>query len=60
MSQLEIINRSSIIKNKYLNKKIKIHNGKSFIEIFVTNNMLNFKSGCFHATRKNCFYKKIK
>jgi small subunit ribosomal protein S19 len=54
------IKRSAKITPLYLNQTFKIHNGKSFLELQVTENMMGHKFGEFAFTRSKYVYKKKK
>lgn len=58
--QIKIINRNFIISSKFLNKKISIYNGKSFINVFIDKYKLGYKFGEFAYTRKSPVHKKKK
>lgn len=53
-----ILSRTEKITRKYLNKTIKVHNGKIYNEFLITENMLGFKAGFFSSTRSSYIYKK--
>lgn len=55
-----IASRTSTILPKFIEKTVKIHNGKNFIEIFVTEEMVGHKFGEFSSTRKRFSFKKKK
>jgi len=48
----KVWSRSSIILPKFVGKKFKIHQGKRFITIKVTQDMIGFKFGEFSPTRQ--------
>jgi len=50
--------RHSSILPQFVNKKFKIHNGKSFIEIEIQESMIGHKFGEFALTRKRPIHKK--
>lgn len=52
------ISRNSQIAPKFLNLTFKVHNGKIFNEISVTEDMIGHKFGEFSFTRKKFIYKK--
>ena len=49
--------RNFLISSFYLNKKIKIYNGKAFINIFIDKDKLGYKFGEFSYTRKKVIHK---
>lgn len=53
-----ILSRTKKITRKYLNKTVKIYNGKTYDELTITENMLGFKAGFFSLTRSSYIYKK--
>lgn len=55
-----IISRNTTILPKFVEQTLKIHNGKNFIEILVTEEMIGHKVGEFSSTRKRFFFKKTK
>ena len=50
--------RNSTILPSFLGKSFKIHNGKIFHKILITEKMIGYKLGEFSPTRKKFFYKK--
>lgn len=48
---IQTYNRSSIIVTSLINKTIEIHNGKKFIPLIITKEMLSHKLGEFAPTR---------
>jgi small subunit ribosomal protein S19 len=56
----DLINRSSKIMPKFLGNTFKIHNGKSFIELLVSKNMIGHKFGEFVFTRTKYIFKNKK
>ena len=54
------ISRNSEIIPKFLNLIFKIHNGKNYIEISVTEDMIGHKFGEFVSTREKFSFKKKK
>lgn len=54
------ISRHTEILPKFIEKTFKIHNGKKYIELLVTEEMIGHKFGEFSATRKRFFFKKKK
>lgn len=55
-----IISRNVEILPKFIEKTFKIHNGKKYTEILVTEEMVGHKFGEFSSTRKRFFFKKKK
>ena len=55
-----IISRNTTILPKFVEKTFKVHNGKKFNEILVTEEMIGHKFGEFSATRKRFSFKKKK
>lgn len=55
-----VIARNSTILPKFLERTFKIYNGKKFIEVLVTEEMIGHKFGEFSATRKRFAFKKKK
>jgi small subunit ribosomal protein S19 len=52
------VTRNSQITPKFLDIFVFIYNGKNFIELKITENMIKHKFGEFSFTRKNFIYKK--
>ncbi|KAI8902301.1 hypothetical protein BC833DRAFT_573763 [Globomyces pollinis-pini] len=50
--------RSSTILPSHVGKKFLVHNGKSYLPVFVTELMVNKKLGEFSHTRKPFHFKK--
>ena len=50
--------RRSFILPSFVNKKFEIHNGKSFVSLLITENMIGHKFGEFAATRKKGIHTK--
>ncbi|KAL2914541.1 mitochondrial ribosomal small subunit component [Polyrhizophydium stewartii] len=50
--------RASTILPSHVGKKFLVHNGKSFLPVFVTEQMVNKKLGEFAPTRKPFSFKK--
>nr|ANO44467.1 ribosomal protein S19 [Schizochytrium sp. TIO1101] len=46
------LERSSYISENQINKVVKIHNGKEFVEVLVIKSIVGIKAGCFAPTRK--------
>lgn len=56
--QHQIWSRRSIILPQFIGKQFLIHNGKSFISLKVTEDMVGHKLGEFASTRKKAVHKK--
>jgi small subunit ribosomal protein S19 len=56
--QLNIMSRNSKIIPQFLDLTFKIHNGKNYIELTVTEDMLGHKFGEFVFTRAKFEFKK--
>jgi small subunit ribosomal protein S19 len=54
----KIYNKSLTILPEYVNNFFSIYNGKAFINLKITNNMIGYKFGEFIYTKKKFFYKK--
>lgn len=52
--------RSSIIPKKAVGHIFYIHNGKTFLPVFINEEIINHKLGEFSQTRKTYLYKKGK
>ena len=50
--------RSSTITPKLVNRALKVHNGKEFQKILITEKMIGHKLGEFSFTRKKFSFKK--
>lgn len=57
---IKIHNKNLIILPEYINRFINIYNGKTFINIKITEKMIGYKFGNFIHTRKKHIYKKKK
>jgi small subunit ribosomal protein S19 len=57
---LNFMSRDSKIIPKFLGLTFKIHNGKNFVELNVTDNMIGHKFGEFIFTRGRFSFKKKK
>lgn len=55
---LKTTSRSSTVLPCMLGKTISIHNGKKYIALKITNDMIGFKLGSFVSTRLRHVYKK--
>jgi ribosomal protein S19 len=54
------ISRTSEILPTFLEKTFEVYNGKKYVEILVTEEMIGHKFGEFSATRKKFSFKKKK
>lgn len=52
--------RSSIIIPNLIGSTINVHNGKNFLKVKITENMIGRKLGEFAPTRKRFSFKKLK
>ena len=50
--------RRSVIVPQFVNKTVSIHNGKTFISLLITEDMIGHKFGEFAITRKRTLHKK--
>jgi small subunit ribosomal protein S19 len=50
-SVIKTWSRASMISPEFVGKTFAVHNGKQFIPVFVTDNMVGHKLGEFSATR---------
>ena len=57
-SVFKIWSRRSIILPQIIGKELLIHNGKTFISLKVTEEMVGHKFGEFASTRRKPFHKK--
>lgn len=60
IEQKNILSKSSKIIPKFVNKTFFVYNGKTFIKLLITKQMLNYRVGEFVFTRKNFSFKKKK
>ena len=57
----KVINsRSAVVTPSFVNKQVKVHNGKIYHSFIVTSNMIGRKFGEFSPTKKNFTFKKKK
>nr|YP_009449552.1 ribosomal protein S19 [Cymbomonas tetramitiformis]ANA57096.1 ribosomal protein S19 [Cymbomonas tetramitiformis] len=54
----KVYSRNSLILPQFINRNFEIHNGKGFIRLSVTEEMVGHKFGEFASTRKKNVYKK--
>ncbi|KAF1956287.1 ribosomal protein S19/S15 [Byssothecium circinans] len=52
--------RSATILPNFVGLKFQVHNGKNYIDVTITEDMVGRKLGEFAATRKNFTYKQTK
>ena len=52
--------RKTIIKKNLIGLEVKVHNGKTFYKLKITEHMIGHKLGEFIFTRKKFVYKKKK
>jgi small subunit ribosomal protein S19 len=57
-TQVKIWSRRSVILPLFIDKHLMIHNGKTFLSLKVTQDMVGHKIGEFASTRKKAFHKK--
>ena len=55
-----IISRNTTILPKFVEKTFEVYNGKKFVEVLVTEEMIGHKFGEFSSTRKRFSFKKTK
>ena len=55
---IKVWSRRSMILPEFLNQNFEIHNGKQFISLQVTEEMIGHKFGEFASTRKKTLHKK--
>lgn len=56
--KIKIFNKNLIILPEYINNRFYIYNGKKFILLNITENMVGYKFGEFISTRAQYKYKK--
>ena len=56
--KIKIWSRRSMILPEFLNQNFEIHNGKQFVSLQVTEDMIGHKFGEFASTRKKTLHKK--
>ena len=59
-NEIKTFSRSSVIIPKFVNAVFEIYNGKTFLKLKITENMVGHKLGEFLSTRKKFIYKKKK
>ena len=58
--QKNILNKNSEIVPKFVDQNFQIYNGKNYVDILVTSDMINHKFGEFVFTRGKFSFKKKK
>lgn len=53
-----IWSRRSMVLPQFVDKKVRIHNGKGFVSLHITEDMIGHKFGEFAMTRKRAIHKK--
>lgn len=53
-----IFSRRSMILPQFVGQHFDIYNGKKFVHLFVTEEMIGHKFGEFSSTRQKCIHKK--
>ena len=56
--RINIRSRRSVIIPQFINQQVYIYNGKTFISLLVTEDMVGHKFGEFAITRKRALHKK--
>jgi small subunit ribosomal protein S19 len=56
--KIKVWSRRSMILPEFLNQNFEIHNGKQFVSLQVTEDMIGHKFGEFASTRKKTLHKK--
>jgi small subunit ribosomal protein S19 len=57
---IKVWSRKSTILPQFIESNFKIHNGKTFIPLCITEDMVGHKFGEFAPTRVRCIHKKKK
>lgn len=60
LTYIEIQSRHSTILTQFVGKKFKVYNGKKFIKLNISSEMIGHKFGEFSFTKKRHIYKKKK
>lgn len=60
VSTIKIWSRKSVILPSFVGRTVEIHQGKNFIKVLITEDMIGHKFGEFALTRKVCDHKKFK
>jgi small subunit ribosomal protein S19 len=58
--EIQTMSRDSTIIPLFIGKTFSIHNGKTFLKINITHDMIGYKLGEFAPTRKQFTFKKKK
>ena len=56
--QIRIWSRRSVILPQFIHEKVVVYNGKSFVPVQITEDMVGHKFGEFAMTRKRAVHKK--
>ena len=56
--RINIWSRRSVIIPQFINQQVYIYNGKTFVSLLVTDDMVGHKFGEFAITRKRALHKK--
>ena len=56
--RINIWSRRSVIIPQFINQQVYIYNGKTFVSLLVTEDMVGHKFGEFAITRKQALHKK--
>ena len=56
--RINIWSRRSVIIPQFINQQVYIYNGKAFVSLLVTEDMVGHKFGEFAITRKRALHKK--
>lgn len=59
-NEILTFSRSSFITPKFVGLTLKIHNGKTFLKLLISEKMVGYKLGEFVPTRKKFTFKKKK
>ena len=59
-SRFVTVDRSDLISSLFIGKQVLVHNGKSYREVLVTEDMVGYKFGEFCWTRKMNHYDRFK
>lgn len=54
------VSRNMTVAPEFVERTLKIHNGKAWVDVNVTEKMVGYKFGEFSPTRKRFFFKKTK
>ena len=56
--KIKVWSRRSLIVPEFLNQNFEVHNGKQFVSLQITEEMIGHKFGEFASTRKRALHKK--